>query len=268
MEENRTVKGPAVDPDCRLSVEETFRFACGPHVPCFTECCGKLELLLTPYDLLRLRTRLGMSSGEFLDKHCTVRWKTSHGFPEVMMKMDLDSDKRCPFVTVRGCSVYEDRPGACRIYPLGRGSTSHPMDGSRREFYFTVREDHCRGFEQTREWRVKDWLADQGMEEYNRVNDLLMELYVLRSRTRKIELGPQHVQMFMMACYNTERFRDFIFKSAFLERFEVDADLVEEIRRDDVKLLEFAFRWLKFALFAEPTIAVKNKPISTDGSGT
>ena len=263
MEKRPAEKGRAVDPDRRLSPDDSFQFACGPHVPCFTECCGKLELLITPYDLLRLRTKLGMTSGEFLDRHCTVRWRTSHGFPEVMLKMELESDKRCPFVAATGCSVYEDRPGACRIYPLGRGSSTHPMDGSRREFYFTVREDHCRGFEQTREWTIEDWLADQGMEEYNRINDLLMELYVLASRGRSIQIGPQHVQMFMMACYNLERFRDFVFKSAFLNKFAIDAHVVEEIRSDDVKLLELAFQWLKFALFAEPTIAVKG-----DASGT
>jgi uncharacterized protein len=258
---NKPTEGrSAADLDHKLSQDDTFQFACGPHVPCFTECCGKLELLITPYDLLRLRTKLGVASGEFLDTHSTIRWKTSHGLPEVMMKMDPDSNKRCPFVTPEGCSVYADRPGACRIYPLGRGSTKHPMDGSRREFYFVVREDHCRGFEQTREWKVKEWLADQGMEEYNRVNDLLMEFYVLALRSRKIQIGPQHVQMFMMACYNLERFRDFVFKSAFLERFEIDANVVKAIREDDVKLLEFAFEWLKFALFAEPTISVQTTP--------
>ena len=69
-------------------------------------------------------------------------------FRNLLLKMDSANENRCPFVTPQGCSVYEDRPGACRMYPLGRASTSHPLDGSRREFYFTVKEDHCRGFEQ------------------------------------------------------------------------------------------------------------------------
>jgi uncharacterized protein len=254
MDEPRAAGGSAVDIDKRLSQEDEFSFGCGPHVPCFTECCGKLELLLTPYDVLRLKARLKISSADFLDTYTVMRWKTAHGFPEIMMKMDEAAGKRCPFVTPQGCSLYEDRPGACRIYPLGRASTSHPMDGSRSEFYFTVREDHCRGFEQTTKWKVREWLADQGMEEYNRLNDLLMELYVRRNRARRVTLGPQHVQMFVMACYNTERFRDFIFKSRFLDKFLLEPDLVESIRTDDTALLEFAFRWLEFALFGEPVL--------------
>jgi len=248
----------AIDVDTRLSPEDTFTFACGPEVPCFTECCGKLELLLTPYDVLRLRKRLRIASEEFLDTYSIMRWATGHGFPEFMMKMDTSNDKRCPFVTPRGCSVYEDRPGACRIYPLGRAATRHRMDGAHREFYFTVREDHCRGFEQKCQWKVGEWLADQGMENYNRLNDLLMELYVLRARGRGISLGPKHIQMFTMACYNTERFRDFIFKSGFLQKFHLSEEVVEGLLHDDVKLLEFAFQWLKFALFQEPVLTLKS----------
>jgi len=257
MEPKMSTPPTGLDLDTRLSLEDKFRFACGPHVPCFTECCGKLELLLTPYDVLRLRKRLRVSSAQFLDDYSVMRWKTSHGFPEILMKMDPDSGKRCPFVTAQGCSVYEDRPGACRIYPLGRASTADRVDGRHKEFYFTVRESHCKGFEETNEWTVGEWLADQGMEEYNRMNDLLMELYVRRARNRHISLGEPHLKMFVMACYNTERFRDFVFGSGFLTKFDVEPHAVEAIRDDDSVLLEFAFRWLRFALFGEPEMKLK-----------
>ena len=95
------------------------------------------------------------------------------------------------------------------------------------------------------------------MEEYNRLNDLLMELYVLKTRSGGIELSAQHMQMFLMACYNTGRFRDFVFKSGFLKKFDLDPGTVEELREDDVKLLEFAFTWLRFALFRQPVLTVK-----------
>ncbi len=243
--------------DKKLTRNDSFCFECGPHVPCFTECCGKLQLCLTPYDTLRLRKRLGMTADEFMDRHTDLRLRTLHGFPELMMKMSENESKRCPFVTDSGCSVYEDRPGACRIYPLGRASKKHPMTGLSQEFYFTVREDHCRGFEFDKKWLISDWLDDQGMEEYNRWNDLLMELYSLKSRKGDDPFAPQHIQMFIMACFNTEKFRDFIFKSAFLKKFEVTEDIIAEIRIDDEALLNFAFLWLRFALFREKTLTLK-----------
>lgn len=261
MEYTNPRPAQAIEIDSRLSLNDTFRFACGPDVACFTECCGKLELLLTPYDLLRLRRRLRIPSAGFLDSHTITRLRTAHGFPEVLMRFDQATGGRCPFVTPAGCSVYEDRPGACRMYPLGRGSTTHPLDGSHREFYFAVREDHCRGFEQNREWTVREWIANQGLEEYNRFNDLLMELYVLRSRRRGVVLTTPHIQMFMMSCYNTERFRDFVFESGFLKKFQVEPDLVAALRQDDDQLLLFAFQWLQFALFHEPTLMVKRSPV-------
>jgi Fe-S-cluster containining protein len=261
MEVTQPRSAQALDIDSRLSLNDVFGFACGPHVPCFTECCGKLELLVTPYDLLRLRRRLRVSSAEFLDTYTVTRLRTAHGFPEIVMRFDPAVGNLCPFVTPAGCSVYEDRPGACRIYPLGRASTTHPLDGSHREFYFTVREDHCRGFERPREWTVREWIANQGLEEYNKFNDLLMELYVLRSRRAGIVLTTRHIQMFMMSCYNTERFREFVFTSGFLKKFQVAPDLEAALREDDEALLRFAFQWLKFALFHEPTLVVKQPPV-------
>ncbi len=240
----------------RLTKESRFVFSCGPHVPCFTECCGKLELLLTPYDVLRLRTGLEMSSEAFLDTHSVIRWRTSHRFPEFLMKMDPES-KRCPFVTPQGCSVYAHRPGACRIYPLGRASTINPLDGLKREFYFTVRENHCRGFEETQQWNIGGWISDQGMDEFNRMNDLLMEFYVARNHAQVAEITEQHIQMFVMACYNLEKFRNFVFKSGFLTKFVVEDELVNRLTQDDTAMLEFAFRWLRFALLREPTLEMK-----------
>ncbi len=259
MRSQKPMNSPEMLATPRLSRDDVFRFECGPHVRCFTECCARLELRLTPYDVLRLRQRLKISSADFLDRYTVMQLATENDLPQFIMKMGSTEGKRCPFVTKSGCTVYEDRPAACRIYPLGRASTSHPLDGSHREFYFTVREDHCRGFEQDREWRIGEWLDDQGMECYNRLNDLLMELHVLKSRRPGVRLGEQHIQMFTMACYNLERFRNFLFRSHFLEKFEVAESLVEQLRQDDVRLLEFGMEWLKFALFGEPVIRVRQE---------
>ncbi|MDQ1239821.1 MAG: uncharacterized protein QG577_2007 [Thermodesulfobacteriota bacterium] len=256
-------KAKSMDLGPKLKPEDTFTFSCGPHVPCFTECCGKLDLVLTPYDVLRLKTRLDMTSSDFLDKFASLRQRTPHGFPEFFMKMNEDSGNRCPFVTSAGCEIYEDRPGACRIYPIGRGSTKSPIDGKAKEFFFVVREDHCKGFKEKTRWKISDWLQDQNMEEYNRVNDLLMELYVRKAHRSQFCLTERHLKMFVMACYNIERFRDFIFGSNFLRKFRLSDELVHDIRESDSALLEFAFQWLKFALFGDPTITIREGSPST-----
>jgi hypothetical protein len=60
--------------------------------------------------------------------------------------------------------------------------------------------------------------------------------------------------MFYTACYDLDRFRTFVFESTLLQRFEVDEELVEEMRDDDEALLRFAFLWLRYALFGEATM--------------
>ncbi len=57
-----------------------------------------------------------------------------------------------------------------------------------------------------------------------------------------------------MACYDLDTFREFVFKSTFLTRFDLDGAAVEKLQTDDEALLQFAFRWLRFALFGEPTM--------------
>ena len=94
--------------------EGKFRFDCHPSVPCFTECCRSLNLLLTPYDIMRLKNRLSLPSGEFLESHGEIRFDEQRKLPMVYLKM-LDNERQtCPFVKEQGCQVYEDpaRPHA------------------------------------------------------------------------------------------------------------------------------------------------------------
>ena len=57
-----------------LNSNEKFCFACHTGVPCFTECCRQLDLTLTPYDTLRLKNRLKLHSGTFLEQYVIIEW--------------------------------------------------------------------------------------------------------------------------------------------------------------------------------------------------
>jgi hypothetical protein len=58
-------------------------------------------------------------------------------------------------------------------------------------------------------------------------------------------------QMFFMASYNIDKFRKFVFESSFIKRYPVDGNALENLRRDDVALLDFGLKWLKDILFKE-----------------
>jgi hypothetical protein len=65
--------------------------------------------------------------------------------------------------------------------------------------------------------------------------------------------------MLYTACYDLDSFREFVFESSFRERFEIEPDVLSDIENDDEALLRFAFRWLRFALFAEPTMKIREQ---------
>jgi len=241
--------------------EGTFHFRCHKGISCFTACCADLSLVLTPYDIVRLKNRLGLTSDEFIDRYTEPKLDEPYRFPMLRLLMNEDDRRSCPFVTPEGCTVYEDRPAACRIYPLGRAAMS--LDDPKekiRERFFLVRESHCRGFEENREWTAAEWMAGEGVDEYNRMNDPWLRIITSRrSLGPKLEV-PRKLAMFGMASYNLDRFRTFVLSDPFQTRFEVDSARNEAMASDDTALLSFAFDWLEFSLFGEKTIRVRTFP--------
>ena len=137
-------------------LDRRFRFACHRDMSCFTRCCANLNLVLTPYDVLRLKNRLHLSSAVFLDRYADSYVDEKYGVPVVKLKMNTDEARQCPFVSPEGCVVYEDRPSACRLYPLGRAASKIHEEQPAGEYYFMVKESHCLGFNEKREWTVQE----------------------------------------------------------------------------------------------------------------
>lgn len=236
---------------------DTFSFACHPGVSCFTECCRDLNLVLTPYDILRLKKRLGLTSDDFIDQLTVIKANEHNGFPAVLLKMGEDERRTCPFVTPSGCRIYEDRPGACRIYPIGRASSRTQGQEGAKEFFFVVREAHCQGFREPRDWTIEAWSQDQGLSPYTVFNDLWTEIITHKGPPRSQDAVSQKLQMFFMASYNLDQFRRFVFQSSFLKRFMIPEERVKQMESDDEELLKLAFEWLKFVLYGEKTLPVR-----------
>jgi Fe-S-cluster containining protein len=238
----------------RLSEQSRFTFACAPGVPCFNDCCGDVNIFLTPYDVVRLKNGLGMSSGEFLSRYTVSPFDEDFRYPVILLAMNEDDRKSCPFVGEDGCRVYADRPAACRVYPLGMASPKGGSGSPSEDFYFVFEEGGCRGFEEEKTQTVAEWLADQGIDEYNRMGEYFKELTLHEFFHRGNGLSPQKAEMFFLACYDLDGFRDFLFESTFFEKFEVDPERRERLAEDDAELLRFGHDWLMFALFGEKTL--------------
>ena len=237
--------------------EGPFNFGCHKDILCFTQCCARLRLILTPYDIVRIKKRLGLPSDEFLEKYTETVIDRQHRFPLVKLKMNEPPEEDCPFVTKEGCTIYEDRPEACRLYPVGRASAMPNGAPASNETFFMVVEPHCQGFKEKQLWTLDEWLNHEGVSEYAAVNEPWRGIVTSTKSLGSEAHIPQKHQMFFMASYNLDKFREFIFKSRFFDRLQVDSIMKDRLKTDDVTLMRFAFDWLRFSLFGERTINIK-----------
>jgi Fe-S-cluster containining protein len=242
----------------RLGPGDCLKFRCHPGVSCFNKCCSDVNILLSPYDVLRMKQRVGMHSSEFLDKYTMLPINKEMKFPIVMLRLDDEKGKTCPFLGDQGCDIYEDRPWPCRMYPLGLAAQKDTPDGWQGErFYFLLKEDMCKGHDEPDEQQVGGWLEGQGIEEYDRWGEAFKEMTLHEYFEKDGVLSPEKMHMLYTACYDLDKFREFVFESTLLDRFDVDEDFVEEMHYDDEALLRLGFLWLRFSLFGEPTMKVK-----------
>lgn len=227
-----------------IQAAEKFTFDCGPEVPCFTECCRALDLVLTPYDVLRLRRRLQLDSTAFLERYAAIEEQQDEAFPMVFLAMREDERRHCPFVSRRGCTVYEDRPAACRAYPIGRGLRMTPCRSHMQELFVLVQEDHCRGFAEKRELTPEDWMADQGLEPYNSFSEAMLPLLRHPIILQGWQPTPAQQQEYLHTLYQPEYFRQRVVAGEITlpEESGVDHHNVAEL--DDYQLLLAAIKWL------------------------
>lgn len=235
-----------------IGPNDTFCFDCGPQQPCFNRCCADLALPLTPYDVLRLQRQLGIDYGELLRLFTQMRAFPDTGFPLPFLRMVEGPDAPCPFVGPAGCSVYVDRPGACRSYPLGRGAKMASAGVAER--FFVVREEHCKGFENGTCRAPAQWFADQGLDIYNRFNDRYMRLISMVRATEK-PLDFKMANMAILCLYQLDRFKEFIEKMGIFNHLEVAEEKKKLILSDSQEgyeaRLNFAFDWLELVIFGK-----------------
>ncbi len=242
----------------RLGLDDTFRFGCYLRISCFNTCCGDVNIFLSPYDVLRMKKRLSLTSMEFLKEYTLLPIQKDITTPVVLLRMNDDDSRSCPFLDESGCGIYSDRPWPCRMYPLGLAVSKDTPDGWRGErFYFLLREVACKGFDESEEWTVREWLEDQGMDEYDVWGEAYKELTLNEYFEAGNTLTPEKMEMFYTASYDLDKFREFVFESSLLDRFDIDEDFVDEMRVGDEALLRFGFLWLQFSLFGEQTVKVR-----------
>ena len=123
-----------------------------------------------------------------------------------------------------------------------------------------VGREMCKGLQEPAEQQISAWLEGQDIGPFDEMNELFSD--VTRPLiAQKLDIdNPSILKMVFMALYNLDKFREFVFNSTFLDRFEVEPERVKLIKEDELALLKFAFDWTKFGLFGEKLFWVKENP--------
>jgi len=238
-------------PGRRIREGESFGFRCYPGIGCFNRCCRNLNLFLYPYDAIRLKERLGITSHEFLDRYVDAVLRPGSHFPDVLLRMAENAEKTCPFLTPEGCGVYADRPDTCRTFPLEQGLRHNAATREDEPVFFFRPPDFCLGQQEDQELTIEGWRKDQDAGVHNQMTLLWAELKAMFQSDPWQGEGPDgpRGKMAFMATYNVDRFRSFVFESSFTKRYKVKKELLRKMQKSDVALMKFGFRWVKLYLW-------------------
>ena len=66
-----------------LTEDAQLQFSCHHGIKCWNACCSNIDIPLTPYDVLRLKKRLDMTSGEFLKQYSVPFEMDKDGMPGI-----------------------------------------------------------------------------------------------------------------------------------------------------------------------------------------
>jgi len=248
----------------QLSGDALIQFRCHKGIDCFNACCRNIDIMLTPYDIIRLKQRLDITSTEFLREYTMPFEFAKDGVAGVKLK-PVEGGMACQFMNDEGCSVYEDRPTACRYYPVGLLSTRRQDENIDRASYALVKENHCHGHFEDHKLTIDAYRKEQGLEEYDEKGRLWRQ-QILKMKSAGPCIGRMSLtsrKFFFMASYDLDRFREFVKSEGFNTTYDVDAETMDRLLSDDLALMEFGDRMIRQIMYAENTIPMKEDALET-----
>ena len=215
--------------------------------------------MLYPYDVIRLKQNLGITSDRFLDEYVDVVLRPNSYFPDVLLKMADNEEKTCPFLTTEGCSVYPDRPDTCRTFPVEQAVMFDEKNNPREIFHLFRPPDFCLGQNEDTQWGIETWDKDQEAEKHHKMTVAWAKIKHMFQIDPWRGQGPNcpNGKMAFMATYNVDAFREFVLNSSFLKRYRVKPDVIRKLKVNDVTLMKLGFDWVMLFVWGVPSKTIR-----------
>ncbi|MDD5330270.1 MAG: YkgJ family cysteine cluster protein, partial [Sulfuricella sp.] len=106
---------------------------------------------------------------------------------------------------------------------------------------------------------IDEYRHEQGLEDYDEMGRGWRQL-ILKKKSSGPTVGTpskRSLQLFFMACYDLDRFRNFVTSDVFNDIYDLPDDLKQKIAEDEIELMQFGFRFLRQVMFSEESIVMK-----------
>lgn len=194
---------------------DMVRADCGDCVGCSACCHGMGQsIVLDPYDIYRLSAGLHMKFEVMLADYLELNVVDGIILPNLKM---TGEEERCGFLNQEGrCSIHENRPGICRLFPLGRFYEEDSF-----QYFLQIHE--CQKTNRSKV-KVKKWIDTPDLVNYEKyINDwhhLINRLEDLIANSQEEGVDKQISLMVLRTFYMTSYDTSEDFYTQFYMRFE------------------------------------------------
>lgn len=154
----------------RYGYNDMVKLPSGDCKGCFSCCTGMGEsIILDPWDIYQMKIGSGMDFNELSEDVIELRLVDGLIMPCIKMNEERDG---CAFLNSEGrCSIHKNRPGFCRLFPLGRIYEN----GS---FSYFLQNQEC-DYKTFAKIKIKKWLNISSYQDYEK---FIMHFHDLRKQ--------------------------------------------------------------------------------------
>lgn len=218
---------------------DTFSFKCTRCGKC---CMGYREdIILNPFDIYRMAKATNKTCKEIIDDYCVVYIGQYSGLPIVTLTYDKKNGW-CKFLKfdlaaggVFGCSINDDKPGACMNHPIGVARSISLEDGKKDLKYIKV--EPCNNHAEE-EVLVADWVRhyEETLDESDAGSDLqafatsIMDLHRFVEDIEKIPTAPMRNAILngYVAAFLSTAYDNYDLSRPFLEQVPAKKEIIKE----------------------------------------